>query len=689
MVRSGTRENQSRSEADGAARRGTAADGAGARLAKGRAGAGLVAPDAALPRAHRAVLALGFVLIALLATRQVGSVDAGFHLRTGEHILAGNGWPRTDPFTFTVSDHAYIDTSWGYDVVVALAHRAFGAPGLSLFHAALVLAIFATLYRTARLQPVDPTTLVVLFVAGGLASEMRFDTRPELVSYLFLAIVIHVLARRAAGAAAGASRPRPLWILPAIFLVWANSHSLFVLGWGALAAFVAGRALGERRIDRELLKWVAASVAVTFVNPYGIRGVLFPFSLATRFQSGNLFNQSIGEFVSPFSLGLSEHFPFFAALPLVFAFRGLAILSIVALVVHARRRRWWAILLWLAFAPLAIRMFRNMPLLVVGTLATTIWALPLGALLDRIRLRASHRALAVACVLALVALGEAALSARVLTGAYYTASRRPERFGVGWNGNELPIAAAEFVKRAGIQGPVLNHLNFGGYLMWALDAPVFIDGRLEVMGERFYAEYQNVLASEEAMEAAVARYGIRWLVFPHITNPKLLARVSADARWRLVYVDGGAAVFVRNAPGAERFVDASARDALSGARVDPAWAGAARTLPGVAGNPRASRASRWLDGLIHRQEFPTENAYIGLFHYFRGELDAAGTRLVAAVRESRGAYYEIYNNLGSTLLRAGHLDEARACSQVVLDDSPKNRLSLERLAVIENARRGR
>lgn len=672
MVRSGARENQPRSEA---------------RPARTT---GLVAPGAALPRAHRALLALGFVLIALLATRQVGSVDAGFHLRTGEHILAGNGWPRTDPFTFTVNDHAYIDTSWGYDVVVALLQRAFGAPGLSLFHAALVLAIFATLYRTARLQPVDPTTLVVLFVAGGLASEMRFDTRPELVSYLFLAIVIHLLARRAvAVAAAPGAPPPPLWLLPAIFLVWANTHSLFVLGWAALAAFVAGRALGERRIDRDLLKWSAASVAVTFVNPYGVRGVLFPFSLATRFQSGNLFNQSIGEFVSPFSLGLSEHFPFFAGLPLVFAFRGLAILSIVALAVHARRRRWWAILLWLAFAPLAIRMFRNMPLLVVGALATTIWALPLGALFDRLRVRARPRALAVASLLAVPALGEAALAARVVTGAYYTSSRRPERFGTGWNRGELPIAAAEFVKRAGIDGPVLNHLNFGGYLMWALRAPVFIDGRLEVMGERFYAEYQNVLGSADAMEVAVARYGIRWLIFPHITNPKLLARVSADARWRLVYVDAGAAVFVREAPGTERFVDASARDALSGARVDRAWADAARTLPGIAGNPRASRMARWLEGLVRRQEFPSEDAYVGLFHFFRGELDAAGTRLVAAVRESRGAYYEIYNNLASTLLRTGHLDEARACSQVVLDDSPKNRLSLERLAVIENARRGR
>jgi hypothetical protein len=688
------------------------------------------------------VLALGFALIALLATRQVGSVDIGFHLRTGEHILSGRGWPRTDPFTFTVGDHPYTDTSWGYDVIVALIHRAAGAPGLSLFHAVVVLAIFAMLYRTARLRAVDPTTLVVLMIAGGLASEMRFDTRPELVSYLFLSIVLYVLhahrvqrdaerprasapararsrrrvgsvrggqpeaAARAASAATpgatfagvGAAKLRgipPLWTLPALFLVWSNLHSLFILGWAALAAFVIGGALQDRRLDRGLLKWSAASVAVAMLNPYGLKGVLFPFSLASRLDTNNLFNQSIGEFVSPFSLGLSDHFPFFASLPLIFAFRGLAILSIAALAVHARRRRFWTTLLWLAFAPLAMKMFRNMPLLVVGVLPQTIWALPFGRLVDAarfvVRSPRAHtrvRAIAAPVVLALVALAEMTLCARVLTGAYYTSSRRPERFGLGWNRGELPIDVAEYAKRVGLDRTrVLNHLNFGGYFMWALDAPVFIDGRLEVMGERFYAEYLGVLGEAGAMERAVARHGIGWLVFPHVTNPKLLARVSADARWRLAYVDALAAVFVRAGPDAERYVDASARAVEAGGGADPSWAEAVRTLPGVAATPRRSRLSRWLDGLVRPQEFPTANAYIGLFHYFRGELDAAGTRLVAAVRESGGAYYEIYNNLASALMRKQRIDEARACSLVVLEDSPKNKLSLERLAVIDGARR--
>src|SRR5262245_60469791 len=47
-------------------------------------------------------------LLVLLAFRQVGSLDIGFHLKAGERLLAGDGWPRTDPFTFTLSDRPYI-----------------------------------------------------------------------------------------------------------------------------------------------------------------------------------------------------------------------------------------------------------------------------------------------------------------------------------------------------------------------------------------------------------------------------------------------------------------------------------------------------------------------------------------------------------------------------------------------------
>ncbi len=344
----------------------------------------LLAPGHPLPWPCRCALALCFALLLTLATRQVGSLDVGFHLKAGEHILQGNGWPRTDPFTFTINDHAYTDTSWGYQVLLALTHSVGGAGGLVLLHAALVLGVFLTVYRTCRLTSIDPTTLAVLMTAGVLASEMRYEVRPELLSWLFLALVLHILHRRAEGLSS------PLPALPAIHLVWANCHGLFILGWGALACFVAGSWLRRGALDRKLGAWGLISVAVAMINPYGWRGVVFPFTLATRLSEENAFGQSIGELVSHFGLGLSDQFPFYPRAP-IWSFRLLFVLGVIALIPLLRRKRYESALVSILFLYLSARMIRNIPLMVVACLPGIIAALPTGGMMKVMGLRKRPR----------------------------------------------------------------------------------------------------------------------------------------------------------------------------------------------------------------------------------------------------------------------------------------------------------
>lgn len=622
-----------------------------------------------------AALLTVFALLTALAVRQVGSLDAGFHLEAGEHILSGHGWPRSDSFTYTVNDRPYIDTSWGYQVVLALIHRLFGPAGLVLFHAALALAIFLLVTMTAKLAPTDATILVPLLLLGVLASEIRFEVRPEMLSYTLLALVLYLLHRHAEG------RASPLWLLPAIFLVWCNSHSLFVLGWAALACFVLGLWLGRGRLDRRLLAWSAAAAGVGLINPYGLRGMTFPFTLATRFDKHNVFHESISEFVSPFDLDLSQQNPFYPRLP-IFSFRILFILVALSCVMLPKQKRFWSVFLAASFLFLSFKMVRNMPLLVIGSLPGVAWTLSTEGLARRARLSESNRR-----ALRLTLLGAAAavallLGLRVWHDAYYIASRRPDRFGLSLNRSVLPADAAEFAARVNLSGRMLNHLNFGGYLMWARPDPVFIDGRLEVIGEGFYDYYRNALASSQALEACVARYGIGWITFPYKTNPQLLGRLSRDPRWRLAYFDQLAAIFIRDGPGAMEKVQGMVREATLPAR-GPVELG---TIPGLAGEPRLAGVSHWLAGLIAREHFPEEPFSHGLFHYFRGEPARAASLFAEAIRAGRGAYYEIYNNLGSALFRLGRQREAADCYRVVLRDEPGNQLARERLAQIDPRR---
>jgi hypothetical protein len=623
----------------------------------------------------RVAVAVVLLVLALFALRQVASPDIGFHLKAGNHVLSSGEWPRTDTFTYTVTDRPYIDTSWGYQVVIALVERAAGAPGLILLHVALVLAMFWIATLAARLVPGEARVLVLLLVIGGLAAEPRFEVRPEILSYALLALVLYLLHRHAEGLGA------PLWLLPPVFLLWTNTHGLFVLGWLALACFGVGLWMRQRCIDVPLLAWSVASAAVGLVNPYGWRALAFPLTLATRMRGQNVFANNIGEFYSPLQYLRSDQLMFY--LVPIACFFGFALLVLLSMRPLWRQKRYWCVLLCLTFLPLALVMIRNIPPLILACLPGAVWGLSLDRLLDAAGLRGRlRRGLRHAFLggLLLVVVG---LGLRVCNDAYYVSSRRLERFGLGWNALALPIDAAEWAGRTSLPGRMLNHLNFGGWLMWAVPQPVFVDSRLEVMGESFFEEYRRALDSPMGLDAAVRRFGVGWIIFPYRLRPDLLAGLSRHPAWRLVYVDHLAAVFVREGPEAEALVHESARRA--GRRLGPATDIA--SLPGLGGPARPQEAALWLRGLIRRQSYPVEAFNQGVFHFHRAEPLRAARSFADAIRESGGAYYEMYNNLGTALLATGRLGQARDCYRIYLRELPfyrrgPRRRTLDRLAEI-------
>ncbi len=607
----------------------------------------------------RAALVAVFALAALLATRQVDSLDVGFHLKAGNWILDGHGWPRTDPFSYTMTDHDYVDGSWGYQVLIALVERAAGAAGLVILNVALILGTFFLLVRSARVASSIATPFFALVAV--LACEMRFEIRPEILSYFFLALTQFLLARRDAGAR------DPMWTLPAIFLAWANCHALFVLGLGLLACRIAGGVLETRRLDRPLAKAALACALACVVNPYGLEGFLFPFTLLTRFSEANPFAREIGEFVSPFTASTTGGNPFQPWLPL-WSFRVFTVLAGLAAIVLAVRKRFASALAIVVFAIPAVSMIRNMPILIVAALPVTITAFAsfepaLARRLPRVRAAVWIAVLAVATL----------LGARVATDAYFIDTRRASRIGLDWNRGVLPIDAVEFVKRAGIRGRPINHLNFGGWLMWGQDEPVYIDGRLEVVGEEFFRRYRVAFSSNAEFAAEVQRVDARWVIAPYATFPKLLEMLTKDPRWTLAHADRVAAVFVRSDADAARFVDKKlpTRDAFPA--IDLA------TLPGFPrGRSRPTAIARFASGFVAQQDYPSEDHFLSLFHLYRGELELAAARCAQAIERSDGRYVEIYRNLGAVLWRMQRLEETRACYRIVLEENPDDRLARER-----------
>ena len=93
-----------------------------------------------------------------------------------------------------------------------------------------------------------------------------------------------------------------------------------------------------------------------------------------------------------------------------------------------------------------------------------------------------------------------------------------------------------------LHGPVFNDFNWGGYMIWALRMPVSIDGRAAFYGD-------------EAIDRSIATWNAEpdWASDPQLkaagvvigpVKAPLTQVLRMDPRFRLLYEDGLAAVFV-------------------------------------------------------------------------------------------------------------------------------------------------
>ena len=243
----------------------------------------------------------------VLACQELRDPDAWWHLRSGQWILENRRLPTLDPFTFASADREWIDLHWGFQIALALAYRFGGVAGMIAL-ASAVCGVTLLIAMTARMRDWPAWVVAAAWVPALLVMSTRLPPRPEIFSLAFLAAYMAVLLRCD-------RRPALAWALPAIQVLWVNSHGLFILGPLILGAYVVDGALRTLRgrraagepADRTGPRWWMhiglASVAVAaacLVNPYGLRGALFPFELFPKIgPQGGIYKANIIEFYYP------------------------------------------------------------------------------------------------------------------------------------------------------------------------------------------------------------------------------------------------------------------------------------------------------------------------------------------------------------------------------------------------------
>ncbi|MBV8487286.1 MAG: hypothetical protein JO161_03300, partial [Planctomycetaceae bacterium] len=137
-------------------------------------------------------------------------------------------------------------------------------------------------------------TMVLAWFPALLLLSGRMYIRPETLSLLYLSIYLAILFR-------WDRFPVLVWLLPLVQVAWVNSHGLFILG-PVILVFALGDAFlrpGAFAPDRAWWWRTVVPACVTtglacLVNPYGLRGAIYPLELAGT-MSNPIFRQSIAE----------------------------------------------------------------------------------------------------------------------------------------------------------------------------------------------------------------------------------------------------------------------------------------------------------------------------------------------------------------------------------------------------------
>jgi hypothetical protein len=110
---------------------------------------------------------------------------------------------------------------------------------------------------------------------------------------------------------------------------------------------------------------------------------------------------------------------------------------------------------------------------------------------------------------------------------------------------EYPVDAVNFVRQNTFSGPLYNNLDWGGFLIWYLPQyPVAIDGRTNLYGDQMnLLMYKSSGGDESYTSDPYLNEAGLVLLQAKLPLAKLL---TFDPRFRLVYRDQLAVVFVRN-----------------------------------------------------------------------------------------------------------------------------------------------
>jgi hypothetical protein len=523
---------------------------------------------------------VGVLVFTALSVRLLGDAGIGWHIRTGQIILATRAIPRVDPFSSVSSAtpaQPWFAWEWLYDVIVGGLESAAGLNGVVLFTAVVIAMVFAWTFGLLLRRGTNVFVAIILLLLAASAGMIHFLARPHVVSWLFTVAWFWILEssemsccgsdlESSATSETNSRRGWMLWLQPPLMLVWVNLHGGFLVGFVLLGIYWCSAAwqwlrLKEDRFDDALRKIRAGRLVraltltgilsglATLANPYGFRLDVHIY----RYLSNRFLMDHIDEFQSP-------NFHYVAQK----CFAGLLLLTLVGLAAKRRgaaQGRLSQALVVLFAVHSGLYASRNIPvsslllILVIGPwlseamarleerrLADRRFAERGGApmqFLERMRtiefsLRGHLWPVAMIVVTCWIAAHGGQLGTRAVMDAHFDAKR-------------FPVAAVNYLENyletQDVKGPLVNPDYWGGYLIYRLypRVRVVVDDRHDFYGEEFLKSYLKMVHVEPGWEDFLQQHQAHCVLAP---KDSALANILGETSgWRAIYSDDVAVAF--------------------------------------------------------------------------------------------------------------------------------------------------
>lgn len=465
------------------------------------------------------------LLVAVLVTKvywtcrdRIADQDLWWHLRNAQFLVTRHHFPNVDTYSFTTAGAPWINHEWLSELFYYEVFQSFGLRGVFLLFASILAIILVVVFALSMEQAKDPLAAGIATITGGLLAMVAFTPRPQHFGWLCCVAIYAVLLRFRS------RKQAPLWLVPALFCLWANVHGSWLIGLCLYVIFVlaglvrhdignlAAHPWSRGEINRLAITG-CASVAALFVNPFGYHLLLYPLDTA--------FNQKLG-------IGNVQEWG-----PVNFSdSRGKLVIVVLAMIFFMAlisRRRWRIDDALLSAFVLYCGLAHIRFLILAGIVLPPILATQFGNISSYDPNRERRALNALLLVMVGVAMVAGFPSSRMLDSQLRAF---------------FPARAVEFLDAHPQNGRMFNYYDWGGYLEWNRpQEQTFIDSRSDVYEhEGVLKDYSDIANLNNPVEL-LDRYKVDYVLYP--PDSPLVYFLLHTSGWKPVYVDNQAAVLRR------------------------------------------------------------------------------------------------------------------------------------------------